>query len=726
MNQEIERRRTFAIISHPDAGKTTLTEKFLLFGGQIQVAGAVKSNKIKKTATSDWMEIEKQRGISVSTSVMEFDYTPDGSDVEYKVNILDTPGHQDFAEDTFRTLTAVDSAIIVVDGAKGVETQTRKLMNVCRMRKTPVIIFINKMDREGRDPFDLLDELEQELEIKVRPLSWPINQGAKFKGVYNIYEDKLDLFTPDKQRVTEKVSVDISSSDLDARVGEQDAAKLREDLELVEGVYPDFEVETYRSAEVAPVFFGSALNNFGVQELLNCFVEIAPSPKPTKAEERDVSPEEPKFTGFIFKITANIDPNHRSCIAFCKVCSGKFQRNQPYLHVRQGKTLRFSSPTQFMAQRKSTIDEAWPGDIVGLPDTGGMFKIGDTLTEGEQLHFRGLPSFSPELFKYIENDDPMKAKQLQKGIDQLMDEGVAQLFVNQFNNRKIIGTVGQLQFEVIQYRLENEYNAKCRWEPVHLYKACWIESDDEKELENFKKRKYQYMAKDKEGRDVFLADSGYVLSMAQQDFEHIRFHFTSELKVSSMTREEDIKNAVETMRKGGVILYPTDTVWGIGCDATNAEAVAKVYQIKQRDDSKALICLVDSDARMQRYVRHVPDVAWQLIDSLKDADAKPTTLILDGAINLAPNLIAEDGSIALRITNEPFSKELCYRFQKAIVSTSANVSGEPAAQNYGDITPEILEAVDYVCWSRRQEHKPHQPSSIIKLKEDGQVTIIRK
>ena len=562
MNQEIERRRTFAIISHPDAGKTTLTEKFLLFGGQIQVAGAVKNNKIKKTATSDWMDIEKQRGISVSTSVMEFDYCPPrpplggvtsqpisthtaasyppqggtggafppqgGTGGAYKVNILDTPGHQDFAEDTFRTLTAVDSAIIVVDGAKGVETQTRKLMTVCRMRKTPVIIFINKMDREGRDPFDLLDELEQELEIKVRPLSWPINQGAKFKGVYNIYEQKLDLFTPDKQRVTEKVSVELGSAELNQRIGDQDADKLREDLELVDGVYPEFDVETYRAAEVAPVFFGSALNNFGVQELLNCFVEIAPSPRPTKAEEREVQPEEPKFTGFIFKITANIDPNHRSCIAFCKVCSGRFQRNVPYLHVRQGKTMRFTSPTQFMAQRKSTIDEAWPGDIVGLPDTGGVFKIGDTLTEGELLHFRGLPSFSPELSKYIENDDPMKAKQLQKGIDQLMDEGVAQLFVNQFNNRKIIGTVGQLQFEVIQYRLENEYNAKCRWEPVHLYKACWISSDDEQELEQFKKRKYQYMAKDKEGRDVFLADSGYMLQMAQQDFKHLQFHFTSE------------------------------------------------------------------------------------------------------------------------------------------------------------------------------------------------------
>lgn len=518
---EIQRRRTFAIISHPDAGKTTLTEKFLLFGGQIQVAGAVKSNKIRKTATSDWMDIEKQRGISVSTSVMEFDYEG------YKVNILDTPGHQDFAEDTYRTLTAVDSAIIVVDSAKGVETQTRKLMEVCRMRNTPVIIFINKMDREGRDPFDLLDELEQELQIKVRPLSWPIGQGMRFKGVYNIYEKQLNLFTPNKQRVTEKVSVNINSTQLDEHVGEREAEQLRNDLELIDGVYSEFEVDNYRSAEVAPVFFGSALNNFGVQELLDCFVKIAPPPQPTQAEEREVLPTEHKFSGFIFKITANIDPNHRSCIAFCKVCSGKFVRNQPYLHVRMDKTVRFSSPTQFMAQRKSTIEEAYPGDIVGLPDNG-IFKIGDTLTEGEKIHFRGLPSFSPEMFKYIENDDPMKAKQLNKGIEQLMDEGVAQLFVNQFNNRKIIGTVGQLQFEVIQYRLENEYNAKCRWEPVHLYKACWIEVDEPAELDNFKKRKYQYMAKDRDGRDVFLADSSYVLQMAQQDFKHIKFHFTSE------------------------------------------------------------------------------------------------------------------------------------------------------------------------------------------------------
>ena len=522
MINEIERRRTFAIISHPDAGKTTLTEKLLLFGGQIQVAGAVKSNKIRKTATSDWMEIEKQRGISVTTSVMEFDYN------DYKVNILDTPGHQDFAEDTFRTLTAVDSVIIVVDGAKGVETQTRKLMEVCRMRKTPVIIFINKMDREGRDPFDLLDELEEELKISVRPLSWPIDQGSRFKGVYNIYERKLDLYQPSKQVVTEKVEVDLNSSELEKQIGESEAGKLRADLELIEGVYSEFNVDEYLKGELAPVFFGSALNNFGVQELLDCFVEIAPSPRPVEAEERIVDPEETKFTGFIFKITANIDPNHRSCVAFCKICSGKFVRNAPYLHIRHNKNIRFSSPTQFMAQRKTTIDEAWAGDIIGLPDSGGTFKIGDTLTEGELLHFKGLPSFSPEMFKYIENADPMKQKQLAKGIDQLMDEGVAQLFVNQYNGRKIIGTVGQLQFEVIQYRLLNEYNASCRWEPLSLYKACWVESNDLQELEAFKKRKYQYMAKDREGRDVFLADSNYVLQMAQVDFKNIKFHFTSE------------------------------------------------------------------------------------------------------------------------------------------------------------------------------------------------------
>ena len=522
LKNEITRRRTFAIISHPDAGKTTLTEKLLLFGGAIHVAGAVKSNKIKKTATSDWMEIEKQRGISVATSVMGFNYEG------YKINILDTPGHQDFAEDTYRTLTAVDSVIIVVDVAKGVELQTRRLMEVCRMRNTPVIIFVNKLDREGRDPFDILDELEQELKIAVRPLTWPINIGAKFKGVYNIFDNSLNLFKPDKQRVTERLEIrDINDPIIDQSIGADDASKLRDDIDLISGVYPEFNEEEYLSGAVAPVFFGSALNTFGVKELLDCFIRIAPSPKPVQALERTVNPDEDKFTGFVFKIQANMDPNHRSCIAFVKICSGIFHRNAPYLHVSSGKTYRFSAPTAFMAQKKDIVDEAYPGDVIGLPDSG-IFKIGDTVTEGENLHFKGLPSFSPEMFKYIENTDPMKTKQLNKGIEQLMGEGVAQLFINQFNNRKIIGTVGQLQFEVIQYRLLHEYGASCRWEPIHLYKACWIQSDDQEAISAFKRRKHQFMALDKDGRDVFLADSAYVLQMAQEDFPKISFHFTSE------------------------------------------------------------------------------------------------------------------------------------------------------------------------------------------------------
>lgn len=520
--KEIEKRRTFAVISHPDAGKTTLTEKLLLFGGAIHVAGAVKSNKIKKTATSDFMEIEKQRGISVATSVMGFNYK------DRKINILDTPGHKDFAEDTYRTLTAVDSVIIVIDVAKGVEEQTEKLAEVCRMRNTPVIVFINKLDREGKDPFQLLDEIEQKLKIKVRPLSWPIGMGYNLQGVYNLYEKKLDFFEPDKEHIRPSVAFDdVNDSEIDSLIGEEAALTLREEIELVDGVYSEFDINTYLSAEVAPVFFGSALNNFGVQELLNCFVEIAPSPRPGKTIEREVSPYEEKFSGFVFKIHANMDPNHRDRIAFVKVCSGKFQRNTNYKHVRIGKQLKFSNPTGFMADKKEVLDEAFPGDIVGLYDSGN-FKIGDTLTEGEDINFTGIPSFSPELFRYIENNDPMKYKQLAKGVDQLMDEGVAQLFTHAMNNRKIIGTVGALQFEVIQYRLENEYNAKCRYENIQLYKACWITSDNADQYDDFKKRKYQNMATDKHGRDVFLATSAFDLQMAQQNFPDIQFFFTSE------------------------------------------------------------------------------------------------------------------------------------------------------------------------------------------------------
>ena len=527
----LERYRNIGISAHIDAGKTTLSERILFYTGMIHKIGETHDG----STTTDWMEQERERGITITSAAVTTNWKQVKNEgiskvfegENFQLNIIDTPGHVDFTAEVERSLRVLDGAIVVFCGVAGVQPQTETVWRQATKYSVPRMCFVNKMDREAKDPFDLLDELEEELHIHVRPLTWPIESGVRFKGVYNIYEQNLNLFQPSKQVVTEKVAVDIHTEELDQRIGADLADRLRSELELIEGVYPEFNVDDYLKAEVAPVFFGSALNNFGVEELLNCFVEIAPSPRPVKAEERDVQPDEPKFTGFIFKITANIDPNHRSCIAFCKVCSGKFSRNTPYYHVRHDKVMRFSSPTQFMAQRKTTVDEAWAGDIIGLPDNG-TFKIGDTLTEGEKLHFRGLPSFSPEMFKYIENADPMKQKQLAKGIDQLMDEGVAQLFVNQFNGRKIIGTVGQLQFEVIQYRLENEYNAKCRWEPVSLYKACWIESDDPAELEAFKKRKYQYMAKDREGRDVFLADSGYVLQMAQMDFKHIKFHFTSE------------------------------------------------------------------------------------------------------------------------------------------------------------------------------------------------------
>ena len=524
LQEEITRRRTFAIISHPDAGKTTLTEKLLLFGGAIHVAGAVKSNKIKRGATSDFMEIERQRGISVATSVMGFEYN--GT----KINILDTPGHEDFAEDTYRTLTAVDSVIIVIDGAKGVETQTRRLMNVCRMRKTPVMVYINKLDRPCKEPFDLLDEVERELQIKVRPLAFPISSGPSFRGVYNLYEHNISLFTSDERQTANASTVeidDISSPELDSLITERYANQLRDDVELVEGVYESFDRDAYLRGELAPVFFGSAINNFGVRELLECFIDIAPSPRPSTTDVRPIQPSEEKMTGFIFKIHANMDPNHRDRIAFMKICSGTFLRGKNYLHCPSGKQLKFAAPTAFMAEKKSVIDVAYPGDIVGLHDTG-TFKIGDTFTEGEKLKFTGIPSFSPELFRYIENADPMKFKQLAKGVDQLMDEGVAQLFTSSLNGRRIIGTVGALQFEVIEYRLAHEYGASCRWEPISIHKACWIESDNAAQLADFKRRKHTNMAVDKHGRDVFLADTSYALALAQEKFPDIRFHFTSE------------------------------------------------------------------------------------------------------------------------------------------------------------------------------------------------------
>ncbi len=523
--KELNRRRTFGIISHPDAGKTTLTEKLLLFGGAIQIAGAVKSNKIKRSATSDFMEIERQRGISVATSVMAFEYRG------LKINILDTPGHQDFAEDTYRTLTAVDSVIVVIDVAKGVETQTEKLVEVCRMRKTPMIVFINKLDREGRDGFDLLDELETKLGLTVRPLSWPVGMGQRFQGVYNLYEEKLVLFRPHgKQSEEEVIEInDLTDARLDERVGKAAADELREEVHMINEVYPPFGVADYLSGELSPVFFGSAINNFGVKELLDCFVEIAPPPMPRITEERMVKPEEEKFAGFVFKIHANMDPKHRDRIAFMRVCSGVFQRNTNYLHVRQGRQMKFSNPTSFMADKKTVVDEAYPGDVVGLYDSGN-FKIGDAVTEGEDLHFKGIPSFSPEHFRYVNNADPMKSKQLAKGLDQLMDEGVAQLFTMEQSGRRILGTVGPLQFDVIKYRLEHEYGASVHYEPVNLHKACWVSCPDSEAFNEFQQRRRKDLARDTKGHLVFMAESAWALQMAKDNHPEVRFHTTSEFQ----------------------------------------------------------------------------------------------------------------------------------------------------------------------------------------------------
>jgi len=526
--EEIEKRRTFGIISHPDAGKTTLTEKLLLFGGAIQTAGAVKNNKIKKTATSDFMEIEKQRGISVATSVMAFEYGGK------QINILDTPGHKDFAEDTYRTLTAVDSVILVIDSANGVEEQTERLMEVCRMRNTPVIIFVNKMDREGKYTFDLLDELENSLSIKVRPLTWPIGMGDRFKGVYNIYEKNINLFQANKTKISTDVVAlnDINSKELDEIVGEKPAEELREELEIIDGVYDAFDREEYLKGNIAPVFFGSAVNNFGVRELLDTFCKISPSPRGRETDQGFVEPSDNKFSGFVFKIHANLDPKHRDRIAFLRIVSGKFERNTFYQHTRSNKKIKFPNPTSFMAQDKSVIDEAFPGDVIGLYDSG-TFKIGDTLTEGSNFNYKGIPSFSPEIFQELENLDPLKSKQLDKGIRQLMDEGVAQLFIQQPGNRKIVGTVGQLQFEVISYRLMHEYGANCRFVPRNYHKACWITSDNQEKLDQFLRAKTNNIAKDKDDNLVFLAETSFLLQMAEQDYPEITFHKTSDFKLEA-------------------------------------------------------------------------------------------------------------------------------------------------------------------------------------------------
>ena len=526
--KEIQRRKTFAIISHPDAGKTTLTEKFLLFGGAIQVAGAVKSNKIKKHATSDFMEIERQRGISVATSVMTFEYNG------FLINLLDTPGHKDFAEDTYRTLTAVDSVVLVVDSVNGVEEQTRRLMEVCRMRDTPVIVFINKMDRDGKNRFDILEEIEKELKINLHPMTWPINSGKDFKGVYNLDNKSLRLFAA-STKGEEEDTIAISNLDdaiLDTKIGERDAEQLREDVELIDGVYGALDTDAYLEGKVAPVFFGSAVNNFGVQEMLDTFIRIAPVPRDRETSLREVSVGEDKFSGFIFKIHANLDPKHRDRIAFLRVCSGRFERNKYVHHVRLHKEVRFSNPYSFMARSKDVIEDAYPGDVVGLFDTGN-FKIGDTLTEGEDFYFTGIPSFSPEIFKELVNKDPMKTKQLEKGISQLTDEGVAQLFTQFGGNKKIIGCVGDLQFEVIQYRLLHEYSAACEFRTLPFYKACWLTSKDPKKLDDFLRFKQQNSAEDKDGNPVYLAQSEWFLNTEIQNNPDIQFHFTSEIHKQS-------------------------------------------------------------------------------------------------------------------------------------------------------------------------------------------------
>jgi peptide chain release factor 3 len=522
---EIAKRKTFAIISHPDAGKTTLTEKLLLFGGAIQTAGAVKSNKIKKHATSDFMEIERQRGISVATSVMTFEYK--GT----LINLLDTPGHKDFAEDTYRTLTAVDSVILVIDSVNGVEEQTRRLMEVIAMRKTPVMVFINKMDRDGKNRYDLLEEIEKELKIHLHPMTWPINSGKDFKGVYDLTQKGLVLFTAGTKATEEDdvVSIsDLGSAVLDEKVGEKDASTLREDVELIDGVYGELEVDAYLSGDKAPVFFGSAVNNFGVKELLDTFINIAPTPRDRQTSTRAVSVQEEKMSGFVFKIHANLDPKHRDRIAFFRICSGRFERNKYYHHVRLDKDLRFSNPYTFMARSKDVVEDAYPGDIVGLFDTGN-FKIGDTLTEGEKFFYTGIPTFSPEIFKEVVNKDPMKTKQLEKGLLQLTDEGVAQLFTQFGGNKKIIGCVGELQFEVIQYRLLQEYGASVQFNTLPFYKACWITSNDQKKLEDFTRFKMANVAEDKDGYLVYLAQSEWFLNTERTNNPDIEFHFTSEV-----------------------------------------------------------------------------------------------------------------------------------------------------------------------------------------------------
>ncbi len=520
LNQEINRRRTFGIISHPDAGKTTLTEKLLLFGGAIQVAGAIKAKKASKHATSDFMEIEKQRGISVATSVMGFYYN------DYKINILDTPGHKDFSEDTYRTLTAVDSAIMVLDSTKGVEGQTHKLMEVCRMRNTPIMTFINKLDRDGKDPIELLDEIEDKLQIQVRPMSWPIGMGKSFKGVYSLLEKRIFLFKPHAKQDSQSIEINNLNDPLLDELLDDQANQLRDDIELISGVYPSFNADDYLTGLTTPVFFGSALNNFGVRELLDCFIQYSPPPQSRKTETGTISVDEPTFSGFVFKIHANMDPKHRDRIAFLRICSGIFERGKKCLNVRTGKSLKFSTPTAFMAQEKSIIEKAYPGDIIGLHDTGNI-KIGDTLTDGKSFLFKGIPNFSPELFRRVVNLDPLKTKQLTKGLQQLSEEGVAQVFYTITENKQVLGTVGALQFDVIQYRLDKEYRATCRFDTLDYKRACWIRGTTQ-DIESFISKRKNNICTDVNGDYVYLAETQWSLDREIKENPTLNFRYTSE------------------------------------------------------------------------------------------------------------------------------------------------------------------------------------------------------
>ena len=520
--QEVDRRRTFGIISHPDAGKTTLTEKLLLFGGAIQMAGAVKARKASRHATSDWMAMEQERGISVTSSVMKFNYR------DYEVNLLDTPGHQDFSEDTYRVLTAVDSALMVIDSAKGVETQTRKLMEVCRMRNTPIITFINKLDREGKEPLELLADIEETLQIECAPLSWPIGMGKRFKGTYNLFRKELFLFTPGREfRTNDGLLIkDINDPRLDELLGSQ-ADELRHDIELLEGAANPFDLQEYLKGNQTPVFFGSAVNNFGVQELLDAFVELAPGPSPRQTVSREVSPYEEAFSGFVFKIQANMDPMHRDRIAFMRICSGKFTRGMKLRHHRIGKDVIVSNATIFMAQDRSNVEEAYPGDIIGVHNHGTI-KIGDTFSDKEPLKFTGIPSFAPEHFRRVRLKNPLKAKQLEKGLMQLAEEGAVQLFRPLISSDYILGAVGVLQFDVIISRLKNEYSVDAVYEGIDYATARWISCDDRKLLAEFEKKNQGNLAYDAEGNLAYLASSEWRLGHTTEQWPAVTFHKTRE------------------------------------------------------------------------------------------------------------------------------------------------------------------------------------------------------